>query len=244
MKRFVCIGLVFSILFFAGCGDRNQGGETRVTESGDSVFGETLPLDDLMIYESTGESSSEDSVEKENRTLSVLKVGRYSGLFVEDGSDEEAENVACLLVHNTTDQYLDYGEIRATIGETECCFVVTGLPGGAVVWVMEKDRCAMELDDGYQYIGETLSPLKDLSTEDSRVQVEFLKGKIAVTNLSDKDLSSVRVYYKRLHSDGYLLGGITYTTAIEGLKAGERAELTAGHSTETNCRVVRLDVTE
>lgn len=245
MKNLVWISLMICILLLTGCGNKNQG-ETTVTESTseNSVLTATLPLDDLEIYAPTEGESSDSTEAQEMQILAVLDIGRYDGMFVEDGSDDAVEDVACILVQNTTEQYLDYGVISAAVGGKDCSFVVTGLPGGACAWVLEKDRCVMDANGVYEYKDDSVSQLRDVSKEDERVKVELRDGKIVVSNLSGTDLSSVRIYYKRIHDDGNFLGGITYTTAAENLKAGESTELTAGHSTETGCAVVRLDITE
>lgn len=239
MKKLVAIFCIAVLLLtFTACKNRNTETETEDPEQ----LTETLYLDDVEILVPTDTVEPTSETEAPD-TLSVVQWGSYSGYFVEDGSDREVENIPCLLVHNTTDQYLDYGVINAVIGGVDCSFVVTGLPGGDTAWVMEEQGQTIETMDSYTYTGQTLSQLKDLPTED-RVQVRFLNGELEVTNTSDVTFSEIRVYYKLLNSDGYYLGGITYTTKGESLEPGQTMTLAAGHSTENGCALVRVDCTE
>ena len=242
IRKLIGIALILSLLLLAGCGSKDKNTEST-TEGGDPALFETLTLDDLEIYGST-EDAPETTEALPKATLAVLEVARFGGPYVEDGSDETVENVACILVENTTEQYVDYGVIQATVGGRQCSFTVTGLPGGRAAWVMEENRTPVEGDGAYSYEGETISPLRDAVTADERVTVELLEGEIKITNVSQKELTSVRLYYKQLHTDGNYLGGITYTVAAEGLQAGESKTLTAGHCLPEKCGIVRLDVVE
>ena len=233
---FCCIAVL--LLTFTACKNREQ--ET-VTEDPE-LLTETLYLDDVEILVPTDTEETTSETEDPER-LAVLEWGTYNGYFVEDGSDRQVENVPCLLIHNNTGLYLDYGVINAVIGGEDCSFVVTGLPGGATVWVLEESGRSIVSPDSYSYTGQTLSQLKDVEEED-RVQVRFLNGELEVTNTADVAFSEIRVYYKLLNSDGHFLGGITYTTNVENLEPGETVTLTAGHSTENGGALVRVDCTE
>lgn len=235
MKKLILFCCILSLLCFTACKNK------EVTEETEPLT-ETLYLDGVDILVPTEEE--EPTLETEKlETLSVLEWGTYSGLFVEDGSDEAVENVICLLIGNTTDQYLDYGVVKATVGDRECSFVVSGLPGGAATWVLEESRQTMTSVETFSYVGQTVSQLKD-QPENTDIDVTFLNGEAQVTNNSDKTYSQVRLYYKHLHTDGNYFGGICYTTVGENIAPGQTMTLPAGHSTENGCSLVRVEVVE
>ncbi len=239
MKKIVCICFLITILCLTAC----KSPSPSPTETGETeIPTATLPPEAIDIFAPTEESVATTEPE-EKAVLTVLERGTYSGVFTEDGSDRTVEKIPCLLIHNTTDQYLDYGVINAMIGEKNCRFVVTGIPGGSATWVMEETGQTMEAHETFTYIDQSVSQLRDLPKEE-RVQIRFLNGEIQATNLSDVAFSEIRIYYKRLHSDGNYLGGITYTTKGQDLQPGQTITLTAGHSTESDCAVVRVDCVE
>ena len=240
MKKRIWICLLLMLLCLTTACKNNDVTPTETEEL--TIPGETLPLDDLQILVPT-ETIETTSEPEKNEALAVLECGTYNGIFVEDGLDQQVEQVPCLLIQNTTDAYIDYGVVNATIGETSCTFVVTGLPGGSAAWVLEQNGQRIASMETYTYIGQTVSQPIDCTVDD-RIDVQFSNGEIRMTNCSDSSFAEVRVYYKLLHSDGNYLGGITYTTKAEGLEPGQTATLTAGHSSESGCVLVRVDCTE
>lgn len=232
MKRILSVILVLSLLLAVGCNGKQD------KESTVATVVNTLGEEDIEIVVPTTEAPAPTSL------LEIVQQGALSGAFLEDGSDEPVENVACALIRNTAEQYLDYGEVTATAGETVYTFVVTGLPGGASAWVMEKDRKTLADGTSFAFQSEQVSQLRDALATDERVEIHLLDGTLSVRNVSDVPLSSVRIYYKQAYSDGNFLGGITYTCVAEALGAGESVALTAGHSRTQNCTVVRVDVTQ
>ena len=117
MKKILLIWCLVTILCLWGCKKKEQ------------IPTETLPMDAVEFHIPTETvAPTEEWVKPES--LAVLQWGTYTGPYVEDGSGRAVEKVACILVRNTTEQYLDYGEVKATVGEKNCSFVVTGLPAG------------------------------------------------------------------------------------------------------------------
>ncbi len=234
--------MVLSLMLLAGCGKKTPDETTAGPEIETEVV--TLGEEDVEILAPTlGEEPSTAPGEKDS-VLELREYGSFSGAYLEDGSDETVEGVACALIRNCGDGYLDYGTVKATAGEEEYNFVVTGLPGGDSVWVMERDRRTLQEGVALTFVSEEVSPLRQVSSSDARVSVDLLDGKVAVTNHSDKTLSSVRIYYKQVHSDGNFLGGITYTCVTKAVAPGATAEITGGHSRARGCAVVRIDVEE
>ncbi len=242
MKKIFLWTLVLCLALLVGCGDKTEP-ESTVDQSPETEV-ITLGEEDINILASTlGKEESSQAVEKGN-LLEILEQGSFTGRYLEDGSDESVENVVCALIRNNGDGYLDYGVVNAVSGDVEYCFVVTGIPGGDAVWVMEKDRKTSESGETLDFLGEQVSQVRDDLPTDERVSIDLLDGRISITNVSHKVLASVRIYYKQVHSDGNFLGGITYTCVTEELQPGATVEVTGGHSRAEGCAVVRVDVTE
>ena len=54
--------------------------------------------------------------------VTVEKVGRYAGIFVEDGSDEIVSDVFAITVVNNSDKMLQYAQVVITCGGEEYTF--------------------------------------------------------------------------------------------------------------------------
>ena len=161
--------------------------------------------------------------------LLCLQISRFSGEFVEDGSDEKVENVAAILVANDTDTFLDLAVITYQVGDRTATFQVTGLPSGEKAWVLEKNR--MSISEGDELVFEdcqsTYNPKAMLKTAD----LEMLRqgNTISVTNVSDKALSNACIYYKNRLEDGNYFGGISYLINFGELAPGETVQRSAAH---------------
>lgn len=182
--------------------------------------------------------SEDGSVVLEEGKLSFSSCGRYSGAFVEDGSDRYVENVAAILVTNRTEEYLTYAALEFEINGVAASFVLTGLPAGASAWVLEYS--AMEIGAGAKFVALD-SVMQFIPQEPmDALEVVLKDGLLSAKNLTDRDYIDGYIYYKQLHTDGNYLGGITYRTAIGDLPAGQTIEVTAGHAKGESCTVVRI----
>ncbi len=230
MKKIFAVLLALCLLFtLASC--KKKPVETEETTTQASTTEEPTT-------ETTEEPTEETTVP--NQALEVLQYGAFNGLFVEDGSDKEVESVACILVKNHSGAYIDYGKITAKIGEQMGEFILTGIPADGIIWVMESTGMTIGAEDSFTYVDQVISQLRTEEMIDSRVQVSFSDGAIVLTNLSEEDLTDVKVYYKQIHEDGNLLGGITYTLTAEALSAGQSTALISAHSRQEGCYLVRL----
>lgn len=191
----------------------------------------------MPTYE-TVPPSEDGSVELREGKLSFSSCGRYSGAFVEDGSDRPVENVAAILVTNLTGDYLTYAALKFEIDGEAATFVVTGLPAGESAWVLEYN--ALQIDSGASFVALD-SAMQFIPTESwDELEVTFREGILSAKNLTDQTYIDGYVYYKRLHTDGNYLGGITYRSSLGDLAPGDTIEVTAGHAGEELCRVVRI----
>ena len=93
------------------------------------------------------------NIEKKN--MEISSIGQYSGKFLEDGSDTDKENILAIVVKNTSDKVIDYGEITMKIsGKSGTLkFKVTNLKPGASALVMESSgEVEFNTHDKYIYM--------------------------------------------------------------------------------------------
>ena len=169
--------------------------------------------------------------------LVITDVGAYTGAFVEDGTDEQVEDVLMIEVYNYGIDPIQYAEI--SLGDAE--FVLTTLPVGETMRMLEKDRMAFDENAEYtQAAAQNVARFqKPMSLCQDKIQIQPLDGAMNIINVSGADITGeVTVYYKNT-VDGVLHGGITYRVRImEGMKAGEVRQIVANHYSESGSRVM------
>ncbi len=170
--------------------------------------------------------------------LVYSQFGRYTGVYVEDGSDELVENVAIVLITNPTNQFLEYAQTEFEVGGKRAVFVVRGLPAGASAWVMDANRLTVPAGSVYNLVNESTS-FGSNSNMDA-VKLTLGNGAISAENTSDKTLNNVYVYYRQVHTDGYFLGGICYRVAFGALEPNAPMTATAGHCIPERAAVVKI----
>ena len=173
--------------------------------------------------------------------LVLQDIGSYTGMYMEDGSDEILSGILMAVVRNDSSQTVQYAEILLSGAEETARFTLTTLPPGESVVLLEQNR--MSYDGGRQVEkievgGVALFP-EEPSVHAQQLEIQPLDGMLNVTNISGEDISGdIVVYYKNAAAD-MLYGGITYRVTISGgLKAGEIRQTIAGHCSATGSRVM------
>lgn len=173
--------------------------------------------------------------------LVLQDIGSYTGLYMEDGSDEVLSRILMITVRNDGEKTVQYAEIMLS-GETETAhFSLTTLPPGQSAVLLEQNRMAY---DGGREVTQievdhvALFPEEPTLQED-KLKLQPMNGMLNVTNISGEDISGdIMVYYKNASAD-MLYGGITYRVSIPGgLKAGETRQTPAGHLSERGSRLM------
>lgn len=174
----------------------------------------------------TMEASSED--------LYCLEFTSYSGVFYEDGKNEEVENVAAILVENRSEDFLEKATITYDASGETATFVVTALPAGKKCWVLEQNRMPMTDSEKFKFLDCVTAFRKGTSLEPNIMDVDVKDDVLTVTNKTEDAIYSVCVYYKNTHDDGNFLGGITYLISIEEIASGESRAKRAGHYNQSS----------
>ena len=163
--------------------------------------------------------------------VTVEKVGRYAGIFVEDGSDEIVSDVFAITVVNNSDKMLQYAQVVITCGGEEYTFDMSTIPVGARAQVLEKNKKALPEDlSGAQTVLTTVTEFQEApSTYPEVFELTPFEYSVNIKNISKSDISGdVYVYYKTKVGDLYM-GGITYRAKVTDLAAGEEKSAYASH---------------
>lgn len=190
-------------------------------------------------------SDLQDPQMQADKGLKIVNIGSYSGIFVEDGSDEPVTRILMAVVENIGNKTIQYAQIQLSDGQNVAYFSLSTLPPGESAVILEKNR--MSYTDGEGLTDATIQNVVVFEEEPSLCEdcllIQGLNGVLNVTNISNEDIQGdVVIYYKNASSD-MLYGGITYRTTISGgIKAGEIKQITAGHYSEKGSRIMWVTV--
>lgn len=178
--------------------------------------------------------------------LQITDSGRYTGLYMEDGSNELVSDVMMVIVQNNGAEDIQLAEFTAVSGGEEYHFKLTNLAAGERVVLLELERrAASSAPLESAVLGNTALFPEPMELYEDTIEIGGLEGMLNVQNISDADISGdICIYYKYAAQDIYY-GGITFRVRIEGgLKAGELRQIPAGHFDPDGCAVVQVTIYE
>ena len=173
--------------------------------------------------------------------LVITDVSSYTGIYMEDGSDDIVSGILMIQITNTGVQDIEFAEIHMTYGAETANFKVSTLPAGKSAILLELNR--MKYDPDVEYsdaFSENVAVFRqELSVCDDKLQLQVLDGVVNVKNISGEDIDGdILIYYKNYSSEVYY-GGITYMIRIQGgLKAGELRQSPAAHISPSGSSVM------
>lgn len=182
----------------------------------------------ITDFNNTGKKVS-SNFKVDDADITIQRINAYSGIFIEDGSDKEVKNVAAIEVKNTSNKPLEFAQIQLYNGNKKLVFDVSTLPANSSAVVMEKNKASFNSSKGVTYGGTTAGYVNSLEKASSIKCKKVKNNGIEVTNTSSKNIPCVRVFYKYKSSEGYYVGGITYTAKVEDLKAGASQTIYPSH---------------
>ena len=150
--------------------------------------------------------------------MKVTNIGKYSGKFVENGSDKSVSNVLSIVVTNTSNKDLS----------------------GKSVLALEANGMKYSSGAGYKYADATYA-LTNMPMNSNKVKVSTSDSKVTIKNTSGKDLGTVYVYYKNLDKSGAYLGGITYRVKFDNVKKGGTLSQNTKHFSKSNSKIIMVD---
>lgn len=217
-----------------------------------------IDIDNFDVYKIEGYTPGKSEDDSENaivgginipysipyKNMDIISIGQYSGKFIEDGSDLNKDNVLAVVVKNTSQKVIDYGEINMKIrGKTNIIKLkITNLKPGACALIMESSgKIKFNPHDKYIYLNSKSNMVSELSTMDSQVSVTTENKKITVKNLSDKSLNTIYVYYKTVSPGNCYLGGITYRAKFENVESGKTVSSNTLHFSNYNSEILKIE---
>ena len=228
MRRKRVIALVLTSCILCGCSEQSHTESPTFVRDVVTKVAKTEPL--------------KFPLELENSTMVAEEIVCYQGAFWEDGSGEQVDNVAGLMLYNPTDRLIEFAAFALKEKEKTLYFFVHHLPPKSRCLVLEKNRQACDV--------EKIIQCRELSVrwshqELSRDQIDYvgLGPTMTIVNRDPRELSHVVVRYKRyVGSGGYYLGGTVFSVHLFNLRTEERREVQPEHYITSDARIVGIDI--
>ena len=175
--------------------------------------------------------------------LYITDIGNYTGIYMEDGSDELVTEVLMIVLQNQSDNALQLARISLEYADFTAQFEVTNLPAGESVVLLEKNRHAYVSEDYLNATAENVLFFQEpMSLCEDQVEITGEKGSLQVKNLTDQVLGEVYIYYKNSSADLFY-GGITYRARVEaGLKPGATYTVMTNHYYPNACSIIDVQI--
>lgn len=178
--------------------------------------------------------------------IRIDKIGSYTGLFVEDGSDEAVSDLLMMVVTNITSDPIQYAQITLDVDGKTAEFSLSVLPAGESAVLIEQNRMKYDASTDYAAANAECIHLagfeEELSLQEAQLEIQLLDGAINVTNISGKDIDgTILICYKNV-ANGVFHGGIAYRVKLEGgLKAGEIKQVMGAHFQQPGSEILFVD---
>lgn len=175
--------------------------------------------------------------------LQITDSGKYTGVYMEDGSNEVLSDVMMVVVQNNGGQDIQLSELTALCGGGEYHFKLTNLAVGARAVLLDVDRKPSGGALTSAALENTVLFDEPMHLCTDSIQLSGMEGMMNVRNISDADIQGdIFIYYKYAAEDLFY-GGITFRVRVEGgLKAGEICQIPAGHYSPETCTVVQVGI--
>lgn len=177
--------------------------------------------------------------------LTVVSVGKYTGPFIEDGTDVQVDSVAAVVVQNTGDKPIQHATVNLSTGEEKLyTFSLATLPVGTSALVLETDKKFLAEDREITAFSADVTKSNEFETNSSKVEVTCEDGIIKLCNLTDTDFRGVYVRYKNFTVGNVYFGGITYSASFDNVAAGGSYEYKAAHFYKDYSQVLMVQIIE
>lgn len=174
--------------------------------------------------------------------LRISRVGAYTGIYMEDGSNNAVAGTMMVVLDNTGDKDLQLARFTLQYDDFIAEFEVTNIPAGTSVVALERNRRSAAGIPKAAQLNVVLFFRENMDLMENALKLTGKQGSITVENISGADIDGdIWIYYK-YSSEDLFYGGITFRSKIAGgLKAGERAQVSAGHYQPEDSGIVWVD---
>ena len=221
---FVCVAIASVIAILLFFFDKEK--QLKHDDKSNEAFAQINVLDDVSINLGNG--------------MYITEVGKYTGVYMEDGSDEIIPDVLMITVENKGQEAIQYAEVLMPAGDKEAFFSMSTLTPGSKMILLEQNRMEYVEESYTTAIAKNVVVFsKELGLCEDKVKIQILDGVINITNVSGKDNDEdIIIYYKNSAEDVFY-GGITYRARIEGgLEKGEVEQIMASHCSQTGSTIM------
>lgn len=191
----------------------------------------------------TGNIPTESNPMVLDQGLYVVHMGNYSGRFVEDGSDVQAENFCAAVVENRSSKTLQLLQFTITGEDQVYDFQLTTLPPGERAIVQDLNRTPFVAGNEIMTAEVALCVFfaDEPSLHEDVFAVSGTENGLEIRNLTDEKIAGpIYVYYKTRTAEGYV-GGITYRLTIPALDAKETYNAAVNHFWPGSSQVMFID---
>ena len=174
-------------------------------------------------------------------SLVIQRIAPYSGIYLEDGSNETVADVAAILLYNGGTEAVEYASVTMVYDNGTLEFTASAIPAGAQVAVQESSRRGV-VGGALRSCTADVALLPEMTMSADQIQiVDNGDNSLTITNLTDQDIATVRIFYKYYYQDqAAYVGGITFTAKISNLIAGGTLTITPSHYSSTGSMVVMI----
>lgn len=160
--------------------------------------------------------------------LEITSIGKYTGLYTDNGENTEVTDILGLVVKNTSDKVVSYSSIQFEYAkDKQCTFNATNLPSQQSVLLFTSVK-PVQYDDvkKLELIDSMAVPADSLPMVEG-VGVDCKDGEFIVTNHNKEDVGDVYIIFKNTIDGNVYLGGITYSVEVFDLKGYETRKVPA-----------------
>ena len=238
LKIVTSVIIVFLIFFVASLGMKEKG----ILEQKDD-FTEVSSIEENLAEQL--EEATENHINL-GHGMYITEIGKYTGIYMEDGSDELVSDIMMIVVKNEGENAIQYAEIMMPVGDREAFFKVSTLLPGRTMLLLEQNRMEYVEEDYTIAVAKNVALFEEeLSLYEDCVEIQKMDGAMNISNISDENIAGdITIYYKNNVSD-LLYGGITYRVRIEGgLKKDEIQQVMTAHLTEHQSEIMFVTIGE
>lgn len=165
----------------------------------------------------------------EDTCIEIISVGKYTGKFTDNGTNDDVKDVLAIVITNTSDKVISYSSVTFEYAnDLTCTFSPTNIPAHQSALVLTtvegvpyKNIEKLECVDNMIVLADKLQMLE------GTVGVDYKDGEFIVTNLTNKNLGDVYIRYKNSSDGNAYLGGITLSEVIKDVEPYETYKVEA-----------------